>query len=179
MTPPTPSRCGQAASRRGTGAASFAGRHVLAWAVMLILTFVAVMWIVIATAPEDGGAVIGTPLMALLGPLLLSVPWGVTRGLRGVGQPAAPVFWPAAYLLAALLGTPLLAWYNGWFAPGALRPGQAVRDIVGSGVFLGLLALSAAVITAVSKGIGGGCRAAWTDGPGIGDRHHAQEGSAG
>lgn len=57
-------------------------------------------------------------------------------------------FWPAAYLLAALLGTPVLVWNNGWFTPGALPPGQALRDIAGTVVFLSVLALLASAVVA-------------------------------
>lgn len=137
-----------AAPRPGPGAGPWLGLRVLLWAVVLVLAFAAGLWLVLVTAPKGGGAVIGAPFIAMVGPLLLSVPWALVRGWREGHRVETYAFWPAAYLLAAFLGTPVLVWNNGWFAPGALPPGQALRDIAGTVVLLSVLALLAAAVVA-------------------------------
>lgn len=136
------------APRPGPRAVLWLGLRILLWAVVLALDFAAGLWLIIVTAPKGGGAVIGAPLVAMLGPLLLSVPWALVRGWREGHRVETYAFWPAAYLLAALLGTPVLVWNNGWFTPGALPPGQALRDIAGTVVFLSVLALLASAVVA-------------------------------
>lgn len=147
------------APRPGPRAVLWLGLRVLLWAVALVLAFAVGLWLVFLTAPEGGGAVIGAPFIAVLGPLLISVPWALVRGWREGHRVETYAFWPAAYLLAALLGTPVLAWDNGWFTPGALPPGQALSDIAGMVVFLSVLALLAsAVATGATAAAAGAAR---------------------
>ncbi|GAB2628175.1 hypothetical protein GCM10009696_36560 [Kocuria himachalensis] len=130
--------------------------RVLIWAVVLVLAFAAALWALFVTAPEGGGALIGAPLIAMLGPLLLSVPLAFVQGRRAGQQAITYMFWPMAYLVAVLLGTPVLVWWNGWFTPEALPPGQALRDIIGAATLMGVLAVAASAVTVGAAGAGAG-----------------------
>ena len=75
MSEPVPDHLPRpAASGPRPRAVLWLGLRVLMWAAVLVLAFAAALWILFATAPEGGGALIGAPLIAMLGPLLISVP---------------------------------------------------------------------------------------------------------
>ena len=157
MSEPVPDHLPRpAASGPRPRAVLWLGLRVLMWAAVLVLAFAAALWILFATAPEGGGALIGAPLIAMLGPMLISVPLAFVQGRRAGQRTMTYVFWPVAYLLAVLLGTPVLVWWNGWFTPGALPPGQALRDIIGAGTLMGVLAVAASAVTVGAAGTGAG-----------------------